>query len=707
MSERTLAEGRYVLSEPPIGVGGMGTVWKAFDNALHREVAVKELRIPEGLSPEERDKLQERARREARAAAGLDHPGIVTIHDVLDEDGAPWIVMRLLPGRSLDQAIRTNGPLSPRRAAELGARLVDALAAAHAKGVLHRDVKPQNVMQGSDGNWMLTDFGIASVAGATRTLTGTGIVTGTLGYIAPERLSSGDHGPPADLWALGATLYYAVEGQHAYDHDDLPAMIAAVLTRDPAPPKHAGPLAPVIAGLMERDPAQRLDAETAKPQLVAIADGYPTFENPTVQLADADKPTEKFGGSTKVLHDGSTLVDRGSEPGSPVPSQPVVRALTWQVAALNSAAGALVALIGYGLTDGMPVGLFAGLMVAFALGGGLGALLAPRLAQWIGVPAALTGSALLMGESLGAIGLLAGTSSPVAVILAGVALVMFAAWLRLSRSLRQRVVPAARLDRATTAYRASGFAGLLLGGAVAGVYFWLRATDAVGGNYVIMTLAGAGIVVVVAALLGIPAVRAASISGRPKRWAPATTAAVALVLPVVVGVQATVHYVDSLDDFTSAPDICSVDALSQDSVAKFITDPPAVDAYSNADHARCHWTLIGDDGDNSAELRIIVNTYANSRAAGHLQYGRDMAERDGKTIVPLQLGDEAIRRSYDGMITSKDNTLGIAVEVRIDNLVLEVDFERGEALGGEPDADQVEALAAELVREIESQKPRR
>jgi len=156
-------------------------------------------------------------------------------------------VMRLLPGRTLDHVVRANGPLSPRRAAELGVRLVEALSAAHANGVLHRDVKPQNVMLGADDRWMLTDFGIASVAGATRTLTGTGIVTGTLGYVAPERLSGAEPGAPADLWALGATLYYAVEGRHAYDFDDLPAMIAAVLTRDPEPMRLAGPLAPVIA----------------------------------------------------------------------------------------------------------------------------------------------------------------------------------------------------------------------------------------------------------------------------------------------------------------------------------------------------------------------------------------------------------------------------------------------------------------------------
>ncbi|MEU4608292.1 serine/threonine-protein kinase [Kribbella sp. NPDC023972] len=471
MSEQTLAGGRYVLSQPPIGVGGMGTVWKAFDTVLHREVAVKELRIPEGLNPAERDKLRSRAMREARAAAGLDHPGIVTIHDVVDEGGRPWIVMRLLPGKSLDQTVATDGPLSPRRAAELGVRLLEALTTAHANGVLHRDVKPQNVMLGADDRWMLTDFGIASVAGATRTLTGTGMVTGTLGYIAPERLSGAEPGAAADLWALGATLYFAVEGRHAHDHDDLPAMIASVLTQDPTPPKNAGPLARAIAGLMERDPARRLDAASAKKQLLAIAGGYPTFESPTIQLNDADKPTEKFGGGTKVLRDGNTRLDSGGL--SSIGGHRVLRALAWLQVALNGAIGALLALIIYGLTDGMPVWIAGALVVAIGLGGGLGAVLAPRLARWIGLPMALIASALLMGESLVGAGVLGGPDTPIpAVVLAGVAVVAFASWHRLSRSLRQRIVPSAMLGRVTTTYRITGFAAILLGGAVAGTYFW-------------------------------------------------------------------------------------------------------------------------------------------------------------------------------------------------------------------------------------------
>lgn len=714
MSERTVAGGRYVLSEQPIGAGGMGTVWKAFDTVLHREVAVKELRIPDGLNPEERDKLRSRAMREARAAAGLDHPGIVTIHDVVDEGGRPWIVMRLLPGKSLDQAVGTDGPLSPRRAAELGVRLLEALTTAHANGVLHRDVKPQNVMLGADGRWMLTDFGIASVAGATRTLTVTGMVTGTLGYVAPERLSGAEPGAPADLWALGATLYFAVEGQHAYDHDDLPAMIAAVLTRDPNPPKHAGPLAPVIAGLMERDPARRLDPETAKKQLLAIAGGYPTFENPTVRSSGADAPTERFGGGTKVLPGGGPWIDQGFQPPEPgsgglgyIGGHRVLRALAWLQVALNGAIGALLGLILYALSQGMPIWIAVALVVAIGLGGWLGAALVPRLARRVGVPTALIGSALLMGEFIVGAGLGGRSETPLAsIILSGAALVSFAGWHRLSRSVRDRMVPPAMLSRVTAAHRRTGFAAILFGVAVAGVYFGLAGRHRFDTDNVVTTLVSAGIVVIVTALLAIPAVRTASTtasSGRPKRWALVATCVAALILPTFVGVQATVYYIDGLDDFTSVPDICTSDALSEDRVAEFVGSSPEPDAYTGSSYARCDWRRAEDD---VADLQIDVDLYDNSRAAARsMQKEGDRLERDGKTTIDVQLGDEGFRHWYDGTINSED-TAGVSVEVRVENVVLEADFDHAEDLGA-PDADKLETLVSELVRELESRQPQR
>lgn len=671
----------------------MGTVWKAFDTVLHREVAVKELRIPDGLNPEEQDKLRMRALREARAAAGLDHPAIVTIHDVVDEGGRPWIVMRLLPGRTLDHAVRTNGPLSPRRAAELGVRLIEALGAAHANGVLHRDVKPQNVMLGGDDRWMLTDFGIASVAGATRTLTATGLVTGTLGYVAPERLSGGEPGAPADLWALGATLYFAVEGRHAYDYDDLPAMIAAVLTRDPEPPRRAGSLAPVIAGLMERDPARRLDAATARQHLLAVAGGYPTFENPTV-VTPANQPTQQFGGSTKLLE---------QEPG-PVPQNRALGALVLLLVALNGAGGALLGLIVYGLTEGMPLSIFAGLIVAFALGGALGAWLVPRVGRSLGLPVTLIGAALLTGAAMLGAGAGAGLSSPVVSVLsAGVSFVFFVGWHRVSRSLRQRVVPAEQQGRVTAVHRRIAVAALLIGGVLAGgLLWWNEHADLVDGNYIVPVLSVAGFVVIGAALIAVPALTSA---GPRKRGALVATVIAGLAVPLFVAGRAGVGYVERMDDFTAVPNICAMDAASQERVGALISDPPEPEVDSYTSSVTCDWRRSASDGDDdhAAELNLDLTKYRDAgRAAAVLERERN---RDGEVVVDVQLGDEGIRRWYDGSIDQEDTT-GLALEVRIDNVVLEAEFDHSESLG-EPNQAALEALVADLVREVRSQKPSR
>jgi hypothetical protein len=233
--------------------------------------------------------------------------------------------------------------------------------------------------------------------------------------------------------------------------------------------------------------------------------------------------------------------------------------------------------------------------------------------------------------------------------------------------------------------------------------------DLFDGNYIITLLVGAGVVVIVAALLGLPTGRVASateVSEPPKRWVPVATTSAALVIPVLVGVQATVHYVEGLDDFTAVPNICASDELSQDRIAEFITSPPEPDPYATSTYVRCTWERIGGAHGEAAELEINLDKYGDSRVAARiLQTSKERAERDGKFAVPLQLGDEGIRRPYDGMINSED-TLGVAVEVRIENVVLEVEFDQAESLGS-PDSEKVEALATELVREIESQKPNR
>ncbi|MGH8907256.1 MAG: serine/threonine-protein kinase [Egibacteraceae bacterium] len=253
-----LLDGRYRLVSP-IGRGGMGTVWYARDVLLDRDVAVKEVLLPPELDDQERELLCRRAIREARAAARLSHPNVVTVYDVLEYDGRPWIVMQLIRARSLADVVHEDGPLPPRRVAAIGLEVLNALSVAHAAGVFHRDVKPSNILLGQDGRVVLTDFGIANVEGDP-SLTATGLLLGAPAYMAPERALGRPAGAMADLWSLGATLYTAVEGRPPYDADSPMLTLAAVVTQDPAPPQRAGPLKPVLEGLLRKDPAVRLNA---------------------------------------------------------------------------------------------------------------------------------------------------------------------------------------------------------------------------------------------------------------------------------------------------------------------------------------------------------------------------------------------------------------------------------------------------------------
>jgi tRNA A-37 threonylcarbamoyl transferase component Bud32 len=265
-----LIGGRYRLAAP-IGHGAMGTVWRARDELLDRVVAVKEVRLPAGLSEAERDNLCQRTLREARTAARLSHPAVATVHDVVEEHGRTWIVMELVHGRPLDRVLARSGPLPPKRAAEVGRQLLAALAAAHGAGVLHRDVKPGNVLLTRDGGAVLTDFGVATIDGDA-SLTQAGVVVGTPAFMAPERIRGEVAAAAADLWSLGATLYAAVEGRGPYDHcGGAAATMAAIITGDPAPPKTAGPLAAPITALLSRDPAARPSAAAAMGMLEAAA----------------------------------------------------------------------------------------------------------------------------------------------------------------------------------------------------------------------------------------------------------------------------------------------------------------------------------------------------------------------------------------------------------------------------------------------------
>ncbi|MFR9776943.1 protein kinase domain-containing protein [Micromonospora sp. MS34] len=257
-----LVADRYRLMSP-LGQGGMGRVWKARDEVLHRDVAIKELVPPPSLTPEERREMRERSLREARAIARLNNINVVRIFDVLRTDGDPWIVMEYVPSKSLQDAISEDGPVSPAKAVQIGLGVLGALKAAHKAGIMHRDVKPGNVLLGNDGRVVLTDFGLATIPGDPN-VTRTGMVLGSPAYIAPERARDGTAGPEADLWSLGATLYAAVEGKSPYARPSAIATLAALATEPMPPPKNAGPLKPVLQGLLRKDPEERITAEVAE-----------------------------------------------------------------------------------------------------------------------------------------------------------------------------------------------------------------------------------------------------------------------------------------------------------------------------------------------------------------------------------------------------------------------------------------------------------
>jgi eukaryotic-like serine/threonine-protein kinase len=260
--EDRLLAGRYRLGAV-LGRGGMGTVWRAEDETLSRTVAVKELRFPNSIDEDEKRRLITRTLREAKAIARIRNTSAVTVFDVVDEDDRPWIVMELIEGKSLAEVIREDGTLTPRRAAEVGLAILDVLRSAHREGILHRDVKPSNVLISDDGRVVLTDFGIAQVEGDP-SITSTGMLVGAPSYISPERARGHRPGPAADLWSLGGLLYASVEGAPPYDKGSAIATLTAVMTEPLDPPKHAGPLEEVIYGLLAKDPEQRLDDEGAR-----------------------------------------------------------------------------------------------------------------------------------------------------------------------------------------------------------------------------------------------------------------------------------------------------------------------------------------------------------------------------------------------------------------------------------------------------------
>jgi serine/threonine protein kinase len=279
--------GRYRLLEP-VGRGAMGIVWRARDQLLDRDVAIKEVQIAETLTDAERVNAYQRTLREAKTAARLNHPAVVTVYDVAEDEGRPWIVMQLIMAQSLDQVLATSGPLSPRRAAEVGRQLLSALTVAHAAGVLHRDVKPSNVLLGADDRAVLTDFGIATFQGDPR-LTQTGMVMGSPGFTAPERIRGGDASPASDLWSLGATLYAAVEGHGPFERrGGAITTMSAIINEDAPDAPTAGALGPVISALLRREPEDRPDTSAA---MRMISDVIPLLPARAALGPDGYEPT--------------------------------------------------------------------------------------------------------------------------------------------------------------------------------------------------------------------------------------------------------------------------------------------------------------------------------------------------------------------------------------------------------------------------------
>src|SRR5699024_5329487 len=307
--ERTVAD-RYVLRRE-LGRGGMGIVWEAYDPELHRDVAIKQVLLPGHFTPEERDDAHARVRREARSAARVSHPTVITIHDVFEHDGSPGVVMELVEGGSLRDMLNEQGALEVSLVAKIGESLLQAVHYANQAGVLHRDIKPGNIMMSSDGRVILTDFGIATIEGGP-SITRTGALIGSPEYMAPERLEGAEAEHRNDLWSIGVTLFAAVEGYSPFGRDNITSTIAAVISGPIPQIERAGWLEPVITGLLERDPDRRPTVERAM-DLLRGRGGNPD----TTGSTEAASTAVMTGTAGTAGASGAVLENTGGHPAAP------------------------------------------------------------------------------------------------------------------------------------------------------------------------------------------------------------------------------------------------------------------------------------------------------------------------------------------------------------------------------------------------------
>jgi serine/threonine protein kinase len=336
--------GRYELLER-VGRGGFGVVWRACDTLLQRHVALKEIHIPGFLDDGDRAELREKVLKEARAAARLDHPGAVTVFDVLDDDDQPVIVMELVEAPDLSELVSLHGPLPPAEAARIGLEVLDVLAAAHSRGIVHRDVKPGNVLVGPGDRVRLGDFGVAAILDDP-TVSTSGAVTGSPAYMAPEQATNKGAVPESDLWSLGATLYFAVEGRPPFDKGAPLPTLTSIVHDPPRPAEHAGALGPVLDGLLVKDPQARLESGPLRDRLAQVM----TAASPAPAVTRSD--------DTAVLQMDDVVVPPPPPPvaeappprppPAPVPGRRSQSRLPWVFAVV---ALLVVALIGIGLAS--------------------------------------------------------------------------------------------------------------------------------------------------------------------------------------------------------------------------------------------------------------------------------------------------------------------------------------------------------------------